>query len=879
MRRLLDRLLRLAYRDTAGDVVAGDLEEEFHAIRAGRGEKAAQRWYRRQALRSILASVHHRRQSTLETECAEPKGDGFMHTSTSDLRYAARMLLRRPAFTAATLTALAIGLGANAAMFSVIDAVLLRPLPYSRAETLVVLEQVDHSGSSGEPGLISPATFLDWRDAATSYQDMATVRPWSFTDTTSGEPEVLPAGLVSAGLFDLLGVAPAAGRLLIPQDYEQGAPRVAVMSDRLWRSRFGADPGLVGRTIRFEDAPVTIVGILPAAFHWLDQDQLMWAPYVLSERARTARRQTFLRTVARLKSGVTVDQARAEASVVTRRLIETAPDVYRTVSLQVTPIDIEVTGEVRPALAVLFGAVGLILLIACANVASLMLARSAERQREFSVRAAIGAGPGRLARQLLVESLLISFIGAGLGLLVAYVSLDTIVALTPGEIPRLDQTGLNWRVLAFSAGLAIAVAALIGTAPALHARRDVVHALRATAGAGHGQSTRLRLVFVAAEVAICFVLLIGAGLLVQSFVRLTRVDPGFRTHNVVTLETLVWSTFPKPDQQRLFFAEVLDRLRALPGVVSAGGVTALPFLGSNSIEMDASVSIVGDADSAATSSAFLSITTLGYFETMGISLLHGRTFDQRDNATSTPVAIVSEGFARRRLGADSVGRSIVVKNDRTPGPLQVIGVVGDVRHVSLDSSTRDEVFIPQEQSPFGSLSLVVRTQSDPLLLVPSMKAAIRSVYPAQTFGIVATLDELVALTVAPRRFYLVLAVMLAGTALLLAMVGLYGVTTLLAAQRTREIGVRLALGGTRHDILRLVLRTGLTAPIIGGLVGVIAAVSAAQMLRAYLFGIEPTDASTFAAVTALVVFVSLVAAYVPAHRALRVDPVVALRDE
>lgn len=803
-----------------------------------------------------------------------------MQVLNSDVRYAIRMLQRRPAFTLATLAALSLGIGTNAAMFSVADAVLLRPLPYADVERVVTLGQNDREAQAEEGGFISPATFLDWRDAARSYDQVAAVRPWSFTDTTTGEPEVFPAGLVSPGFFELLGVRPAAGRLLTTDDYQQGPVRMAVISDRLWQSRFGSDPGLVGRTIQFQDGPVTIVGILPREFHWLDREQVMWAPYVLSERARTQRRQTYLRAVARLKTDVTADQASAEADVFTRRLAESHPDIYRSVDLQVTPLTTEVTGSVRPALLVLLAAVASILLLACANVASLMLARSAERQREFSVRVALGAGPMRLARQLLVESLLLSIVGTALGLLLAYWSLGAIVAMTPGEVPRLDQTALNWRVVAFCGVLTIAVTIAVGTGPALHLRRrDVIEVLRTATATGRGRSTTLRQVFVAGEVAISFVLLIGAGLLVQSFVRLTSVDPGFRPENVVTLETLVWSAFPKPDQQRIFFTQVLERVRAIPGVVGAGGVTALPFLGDNSIEMDVSVSVVGDTDRASTSTASLSIATRGYFEAMGVALLQGRTFGDRDGPGSTPVVVVSAGFARKRLGASPIGQSIVVKNDRTPFPMQVIGVVRDARHVGLDAAPRDEVFVPLDQVPFGSLSLVVRTATDPVQLVPSIKAAVRTVNPAQTFGTVATLEDLVALTVAPRRFYLGLALVLAGTALVLAIVGLYGVMTLIATQRTREIGVRLALGGTRTDILRLVLRTGLMAPLIGTVVGAIAGLGSSQFLRAYLFGIEPTNPPTFAAVASLVLCVSLVAAYIPARRAMQIDPVRTLREE
>lgn len=797
----------------------------------------------------------------------------------SDVRYAARMLWRRPMFSIAAVAVLSLGLGVNVALFSIIDAVLLKPLPYLQPDRLVTLRQIDRAQEVTEASLIAPATFLNWREATTSFDAVSAVRPWSFTDASTGEPEVFSAGLVSQGFFELLGVQPALGRLPTREDYQQGAPVVAVISDPLWRSRFGSDPGIIGRTMAFDRGPVTIVGVLPPQFYWLDHDQVMWAPYVITESAYSQRRQTYLRAVARLKAGASVDGAAAEAAVLVNRLADEHPDVYRTVTLQVTSIEDDITSDVRSALVFLVGAVGLILAVACANVAGLMLARSAERQREFSVRVALGAGTGRLARHLVVEALLLALGGSALGLVFAYWSIGTIVAMTPGEVPRLDQATLDWRVVLIGMLLAGVTAVVIGLGPVLHARRDVMLALRATRTTGRRRPVGIRYGFVASEIAVTFVLLIGAGLLVRSFAHLTNIDPGFRPNNVVMLETLVWSTYPEPDQQRLFFAEALTRVRAIPGVLASGGVTALPFLGKDSIEMEAAVRVVGRTEQPASASAWLSIATPGYFEAMGIPLLDGRAFGDEDQHASTAVAVVSEGFARTRLGPTPIGQSIVVSNSRTLVPLQVIGVVRDVRHGGFDAPTRHEVFVPLNQVPFGTLSIVVRTTNDPLSAVPFIRAAIRSVNPTQTFGTVASVDQLVGITLAPRRFFLALAIALAAVAFVLAMIGLYGTVALLAAQRTREIAVRIALGSTRREILGLILRTGLLAPLLGTIVGAFVALASARALEAYLVGVEATDPFTFVGVALLMLTVSLFAVYLPAQSAMRVDPVVALREE
>jgi putative ABC transport system permease protein len=801
-----------------------------------------------------------------------------MRTLLSDLRYGARLLARRPGFAVASVLALALGICANAAIFSIVYAVLLRPLPYARPNELITLRQVEPRREVARRP-VSPATYLDWHDAARSVSATAAVRPWSFTHIVAGEPEVIPAGLVSEGFFEVIGVPAAVGRTFTHGDFQPGAPAAAVLSHSLWRTRFGADPSLVGRSVPFGSQSVMIVGVLPAEFRWIERDQLLWAPWVLTENARQLRTQTYVRTIGRLKPGNDVRDAQLEAAVIHQQLAKAWPHLYKETELVAVPIDEEMLAGIRPALLLLFSAVGMVLLIACANVANLVLARSAERRREFSVRTAVGASPRRLAAQLLTESLLLAILGCIAGLALAHWLLEAIVGLTPGEVPRLDEAAIDWRVALFGAALAIVAAAVVGFVPAWQlARADLTRTLRSEVDGGGPRSVRLRRWLVGAEVAVTVVLLTAAGLLGRSFLKLASVDPGFASHNVATLETHIWTAYPKPEEQALFFRETLERVRRLPGVAFAGAVSALPFLGEASIEIEAPVRLVGTPEDTA-HPAWLSIVAPDYFAAMGIPLRRGRAFDDRDRAGSEPVAIVSEGLARRQLGTDPVGRTIVVAAKRVPVPVRVIGVVGDVRHVGLDSAGREEVFVPLAQSPFGSMNIVVRAERNPTDLLPSIKSAVRSVNASQTFGSVTTLETLVDATIAPRRFYVALALSLALVALTLATIGTYGVISVVTAQRTREIGLRIALGGSRRDILRLVVGNGILAPAAGALAGIAAALAMSRSLEAYLFGIAPTDPGTFALVGLLVILLAVAATYIPARRALRVDPVVALRQD
>ena len=863
----------------AADVIAGDLREEFQLVVEARGRGLARLWYWRQVVVAVVLCRLRLRRTSIAGGDTQRRAR-LMARLLPDLRYSVRTLVKRPAFTVGAAGALALGIGLTTAVFSVTDAVLLRPLPYAGVNRLVTLQQTNPDNP--DDVRISPATYLDWRDASHAFAATAAVRPWSFTFAATDDPVIWPAGLVSEGFFELLGVRPMLGRTFVPEDYRPGAERVVVVSHQLWRRQFGADPSIVGQQLRFDDVgAMTIVGVMGPDFRWLDRTQLLWGPYPMAEPLRQQRAATFVRAIARVRETSGLDTARAEATVLRGELTKQHPRFYRAIDLQVMPIAETLLGRVRKPILILFAAVALVALIACANVGTLLVARAAERRLEFGIRTAIGAGPRHLASQLLAETATLAAAGTAAGFLIAVGILRWVVVATPAAVPRLEDAAVNWRVFAFSAVAGALMTALVSVIPAVHLRRsDTAGALRAPGG-GRAGGARMRETLVAAEVALTVLLLVGAGLLAHSFLRVTQVDPGFSAANVAVLETHVWSAFPKPDQQVQFAGDALQRIRRLPGVAAAGVVTAMPFLGSGSIEMEAAVtgSSVRDDGGSERRSAWLTIASDGYFEALGMKLREGRTFNASDRTGSLPVAVVTESFARHFVVGNAVGATVNVANQRTPTTLTIVGVVNDLRHTALENPGREEVFVPFAQSPFGSITLVARTTTDASAVLPSLKEAVRSLVPAQTFPTAATLDQLVDVTMLPRRFYLVLAGALASFAMFLATLGIYSLTAFMTVQRTREFGVRMALGGGRREILWLVLGHGMAAPLTGIVIGTAAALVAGRLLESYLFGVTATDPATFVAVSALAILVAFGAASVPALRATRTDPILALRHE
>ncbi len=796
-----------------------------------------------------------------------------------DLRFGARMLMKQPGFTLIAVITLSLGIGANTAIFSVVNGALLRPLPYPDADRIVTLWQRNNQSGAKESGA-SSANFLDWQSRSQNFSEMAAAEPYSLNLTGQDEPEAFRAWLVTAGFFQILGVNALHGRTFNPEEYKPGNERVVILSCGLWRRRFGADPNLIGRTLRLNGQQYTVVGVMPPEFEF-PVGREMWAPRIVTERDKVVRGSGYMPVIGRLKPGVTLAQARQEMDSIAAQLLQEHPQANRERGVAVVPLPEQLTGQVRLALLVLLGAVGMLLLIACANVASLSLARAAEREREFAVRVALGADRARLTRQLLTESLLLALLGGFGGLLLANWASGAILSLGPGDLPRVGEAPIDGRVLAFTVAVSALTALIFGLAPALRfSKPDLNRSLKEGGRSAPGFTRhRLRQALVVSEVALALVLLVGAGLLVRSFARLLQVNPGFSTDKVLALEVHVWGLARTPEQRAAFFEQTLDRLAALPGVQAAGAVTALPFH-DNAIDPSATFIIEGrpaplPGQEPAT---YLTVATADYFSAMGIPLRRGRFFSRFDRQDAAPVALINETMARRYWpDEDPLGRKITARLFGQPISCEIIGVVGDVRHTGLDSNPRPELFRPHLQSPYGSMTYAVRAVGDPLALLPAVKKEIWAVNNRLPFTSTATVEQLVSRTLAARRFTLLLLGSFAALALLLAAVGIYGLISFTTRQRAHEIGVRMAMGAQASNITRLVLREGLLLTLSGVTLGVTGAWALTRFLSGLLFGVSATDPGAFAAVVALLLVVALLASWIPARRATKVDPMIALR--
>jgi putative ABC transport system permease protein len=821
-----------------------------------------------------------------------------MERSWQDLRFGLRMLVKRPAFTLIAVTTLALGIGASTAIFSVVNGVLLRPLPYSQPERIVTLWE-----NNTKDGIVrddvSPANFLDWRERASSFEALASANPYSLDYQGPREPETWQAALVSDGFFNTLGVNAYLGRTFLPEEYRDGInfddnrqrkSFPIVLSYSLWQRRFGGDRALIGQKLTLDGLPATVVGVLPPDFqlNLFEQEKQIYVPQAPDEDWRQQRRATYLKILGRLKPGVTVEQARAEMQTIATNLATEYPQTNGGVGVTVVPLAEQLTGQVRPALLILFGAVGFVLLIACANVANLLLARGAEREREFAIRAAVGAERTRLVRQLLTESLVLALVGCAGGLMLAVWGVDAILALSPGNIPRLDQVRLDRATLLFTAALGCVTALIFGLVPALQFSRPNLHnclkesALTAT---GSAARQRLRGALVVAEIALSLVLLVGAGLLLRSFFTLVQTDPGFAAEKIVALQAFIYDRYPKPEERAAYVEQVLAKLKAVPGVTAAGVTTAIPFLESS---LDASLPFNVEGRPASLPgqepTVYWTVASSEYFATLGMSLQRGRTFNQFDKTDAPPVALINETMARRHFpNEDPVGRKLLVpRRQRGNAPAQaieIIGVVSDIRHDGLDKEPRAEHYRPYPQIAHGSLIFAVRTSADAASLIPTLKTRVWEVNSTQPIYAVATLDNLVFESLKPRRFSLLLLGAFAALALALAVVGIYGVMSFATTQRTHEIGVRLALGASVSDILKLILRQGLRLTLMGVALGLTLALLLTRLLNTLVYGVSTYDPLTFVGVSVLLIAVALLACWLPARRATKVDPLVALRCE
>ncbi len=814
----------------------------------------------------------------------------------NDLHYALRSLRQRPGFTALTVLTLALGIGATSAIFSVVNGVLLRPLPYDRPEDVVLL----HTRLDGVSGReLSLPEYFDLREQSRSFSRVAAFSSGSLTLTGSGTPERLQAGYLTADALPLLGVSPARGRGFAAEEDLPGRPPVVLLSDGLWRRRFGADPEVVGRTLILDDAPTTVLGVMPPGFqlpsHYAGPGMELWTLMQLDPGVdRSERGWHWLTVMGRLRPGVDFEAASRETAALMATMLQRYPNEYDAdFTGSVSPAADVLVGDIRPVILVLMGAVALLLLIACANVASLFLARAEARQREIAVRAALGARAGRIVRQLLTESAVLAVTGGLLGLLLAMWGVRALVALAPPTLPRLDAIGMDGWVLAFTAAVTLTTAMLFGLAPALQSARPDLSGALAESGRGGGAGLgrqRFRRGLVVSQLALALVLVAGAGLLIQSFSRLRGVDPGFVPEGLLTARVeLSPVRYESKEKIRAFYERLVDRLEALPGVRSAAVVKALPMmqleLGDWSFVREGLHSL--PPKPSEWNLAYWQTMSPEYFETMRIPLLQGRGLEAADRIGSPGVAVVNRTLARQVWPkGDALGQRILMGGGATDSIWRtIVGVVGDVRHRGLDTEPRPEIYLPYAQFPAGTgtpqrtLRIVLRSEGDPVHLTGALRVAVAELEPDLPVTEIQTMEEALGAWAAERRLTMMLVGGFAFLALALGAVGVYGVMAHLVMQRTREIGIRIALGALPREILGLVLSQGAWLAGLGIALGLAAAVVATRLLARLLFGVGPTDPPTFLATALALAAVAGVASLLPALRALRPDPVDALRAE
>jgi putative ABC transport system permease protein len=863
--------------------VERELDEELRAyvelltaekVREGVGAAAARR--------AALLEVGGVEQ--VKEQVREVRAGAMLETFLRDARYAVRVLAKRPGFVAVAVITLALGIGANTAIFSVVNAVLIRPLPYEGSHELVqiwgTLPQLDIAP-------MSPANFLEWREQNRGFERIAAYTGQNFNLSGVDEPERIRAARVSADLFELLRARPALGRAFMPEEDQHGSHRVVILSHALWQRRFGGNPGIVGQTLTLNDQSYAVVGVMPPNFSFPRTTTEMWTPIAFSPAERATRDTNYISVIARLKPGVTLEQARSEMEALARRQSEQYPQTNTGVGVKVVSYKEQVVGDARLSLLLSLGAVGFILLIACANVANLMLGRAAARRKEMTIRAALGASRRRVIQQLLTESVLLALAGGALGLLLALWGIDLLATLQPADIPRLAELRVDRVVLLFASALSLLTGVAFGLAPALQVSKlDLNDALK-EGGKGAGEAGgrhRLRSFLIVSEIALSLVLLIGAGLMIKSFWRLMQVDPGFNPENALTaVVSLPVAKYAETERQIAFFQQAVERVGNLPGVEAAGVTTDIPLFGGSSTGFD-----VGGRPPYPPGQRpmveFRSVSP-GYFRAMGIPLLRGRAFTEQDRADAPGVVIVNETLARRYFpGEDPVGKRLGLS--APTDWREIVGVARDARNFGLDEEVRPEAYMPYTQSTPGYLSgsvsamiLVARTASDPQGLGASVKREVQALDSAQPVYNVKTMEQYMADSTARRRFNMLLLAIFAGVALVLAVVGLYGVMSYTVLQRTHEIGIRMALGARRGDVLRMIVGQGLILALVGAALGLAAAFALTRVIRGMLYGVGSTDPATFIAVTALLLIVSLLSCLIPARRATKVDPLIALRYE
>ncbi|HWO03113.1 MAG TPA: ABC transporter permease [Blastocatellia bacterium] len=805
-----------------------------------------------------------------------------METLIKDLRFGVRMMAKKPGFTLVAMITLALGIGANTAIFSVINAVLLRSLPFPEPDRLLVLAEKGHDGN--RMGAAYP-NYEDWRARARSFEAMAAFRSHTFNLTGVEKPAQLQCRTVNWNFFQMLGVQAELGRTFIEQDDRVDAARTAVISHGLWQESFGGDPALIGKQVRLDGDSYTVLGVLPPDFELFRRVDL-YVPLGLMltpQFGMLARGNHFgLNVLARLRPGVSVDQARAEIETIVGQLEREYPSTNSGSGVITQELQNRYSENIRPALLVLLTAVGLVLLIACVNVANLLLVRASERQKEIAIRLALGARRARIVRQLLSESVLIALLGGVGGLLIGVWMKDGLLALAPQNVPRLNQVRLDGVVMLFTLGVSVLTGVLFGLLPAWHASRSDLHTTLKEGGRSSGGSSRegMRKTLLVAEVGLSLVLLSGAGLMLRTVFQLTRTNPGFNAEKLLTIQmTLGGNAYDQP-RRRMFYDECLTRVQALPGVRSAAMTLSLPIDGSNWN----SVFIVGDQPvpprAELPSSAFTPVSA-NYFEAMGIRLVKGRAFTGADTEKSSAVTVINETMARRFWSnEDPIGKRLKQgwPEDKSPWR-EVVGVVSDVKLNGVDQETPLQAYLPLAQEPATGLALVVRTEGAPLRLTAAIEETINAIDKDLPVFNPRSMDQMMDDAIARQRLMMVLLTGFALVALLLAAVGIYGVVSYSVSQRTREIGIRMALGAQARDVMKLVAGQGMMLALIGVLIGLGASLALTQLMKSLLFGVSATDPLTFSAISLLLALVALFACYLPARRATKVDPMVALRYE
>jgi putative ABC transport system permease protein len=808
----------------------------------------------------------------------------WLESVAQDVRLAVRALRRSPGFAITAVATLALGVGATTTMFSAVDGVLLRPLPYPEPDRLMAVFQQNRLKQ--ERTEASPGNFLDWRERSRSFTHLASAEPFGLDLETPNGPESIMTWLVSDGFLQALAARPMLGRVPEPGEFVAGRERVVVLSHALWVARFAADPAVIGRAISADREPATVIGVMPPEFKipYDGADVAIWAPKVFRPDDRENRGSTFYHVIGRLRPGVTPAGAEAELDDISRRLEREYPRTNSNIEAAVVPLAESIVGRVRRGLLVLFGAVGLVLLIVCANLANLLLARASRRGRELAVRVALGAGRGRVLRFLLAESAVIAMLGGVLGVILAHWGVTLVRVLGPPDLPRIDALRLDARAVVFALGTAVATIVLFGLAPALGASRS--QAREWLRGGSRGATSdrarnRLRRLLVVTEVALSVVLLIGAGLLVRSLTLLLDTKPGYRTKNVLAVSVQAWGDYPRPDQKVAYARDAMARLAVLPGVEVVGAASALPLAASIGKGF-ASYTVIGAPPVAGADQPTVRTTLVAgdYFSAVGIPLRSGRLFTAADGDAAPPVVLVNESFARRHWPAgDAVGKRILIGFMRRPIEREVVGVVGDVRHAGLDDAPAPGLYIPHAQEPSGAITFVVRAAGDPAMLLPAVRRELFALNPAMPLYAMATMDALLDESLRSRRFTLTLLGTFSLAALVLAAMGIYGVMSQETAERTREIGVRVALGARPDDVLGMVMRRSAMMIATGIVIGLAGAAGLTRLLGGMLYEVQPLDVGTFLAVMALIVVVAFIATSLPAYRASRTNPLEALRSD